>query len=129
MEESHIKKIAVLCSIIGLVILYFTSSITRETVISDLSIEDIGMGVRICGSIQSRHVSNNHIFFTLTDETGSIDVVIFNTTALEMNESGSNLYTFSIGDDVCIPGIIDEYPKNSGEIEMIYRQGVIEKFV
>jgi hypothetical protein len=53
--------------------------------------------------------------------------VVFNTTALMLNNSGKNLYEFDINDTICSTGIVDEYPKGSGSLEIIYRRGKIEK--
>ncbi|MFH1364027.1 MAG: OB-fold nucleic acid binding domain-containing protein [Candidatus Aenigmatarchaeota archaeon] len=130
MDESLIKKTALLCAIIGLLFLYYISSFTPEiTQISEISIEDVGRSMKICGQIEESYTSNNHIFFTLNDGTNNIKVVVFNTTALRLNETGNNIYGFMPGDAICIPGVVDEYPKNSGEVELIYRQGTIERIV
>lgn len=130
MDESQLKKIAIIISIIGLILLYYVSTLPLSTIkINELSIEDVGSNVKVCGEIKSISVSNKHIFFTLGDDTDEIEIVIFNSTALHMKESGHNLYEFSQGEEICIPGEINEYPKNSGEIELIYRQGIIERIV
>lgn len=129
MRESHVKKIAVLISVVGLIILYLISfTISGTTSISDITIEDVGRTVKVCGNVTSFRNSNNHIFFTL-DDGNRINAVIFNSTALQLNQSGSNPYQLGVGDLLCVPGVVEEYPKNSGQLEIIYRAGVIERIV
>ena len=129
MEEKTLRKLAILCSIIGLVLLYFASSWARATVdIDKITIDDIGKGFKVCGAITSKKVSNNHIFLDIEDSTGRIRYVIFNSTAQKLDESGISPYALKHGTDICAPGIADEYPKGSGRLELIYRSGNIEVY-
>jgi len=130
MDELRIKQIALLCAIIGLVILAYASFFMSGVVeISDITIEDVGRRMKVCGEISFIRENNGHVFFVLNDGENELNGVIFNTTALKMNESGSSPYNLNIGDFICLPGKIDEYPKNSGEIEIIYEGGVIERTI
>jgi len=129
MREKTLKKFSLVISVAGLVLLYLVSTqlSSQRTDIRDVTIEDLGAGVKVCGKIDSKRVSNNHIFFTLKDDTGSIRFIIFNTTAINLRESGVDAYNFSAGTEICANGVVNEYPKGSGQLEIIYRGGAIER--
>lgn len=93
--------------------------------ISGLMIGDVGMDVYVCGDVVSPRTSKNHIFFDIEDKGGRIKVVIFNTSALRLNKSGTGVYSLK-NKSVCLEGKIGEYPPRSGEIEIVYRGGKFE---
>ena len=127
MEEATLKKLAILCCIIGLFLLFYTSNQIQECVdISTITIDDIGRQLRVCGTITSRRVSSNHIFLDVKDKTGTIKFVIFNTTAQKLNKPGANPYGIRIGHEMNASGVVEEYPKGTGRLELIYRRGNIE---
>lgn len=127
MEETTLRNIALLCAVVGLVLLFYISNQIQATVdINTITIDDVGKSFKICGTINSRRVSNNHIFLNIEDQTGSIKFVIFNTTALKLNETGISPYELKEGTEICAPGVAEEYPKGSGELELIYRRGDIK---
>jgi aspartyl/asparaginyl-tRNA synthetase len=129
MEESTLKKLAVLCSIIGLVLLYYASIRIQEcSDIYKITALDIGKSYRICGNITSVKVSNNHVFFDIKDKTDKIKFVIFNSSALKLNDSGTSPYDLKGGTQISASGIVDEYPKGTGELELVYRGGNIEVY-
>ncbi len=126
MEETTLRNTALLCSIIGLILLFYISNQIQATInINTITIDDVGKGFRVCGTISSKRVSNNHIFLDIEDQTGSIKLVIFNTTALKLNETGVSPYELRAGIEICAPGIAEEYPKGTGELELVYRRGDI----
>ncbi|UCD06995.1 MAG: OB-fold nucleic acid binding domain-containing protein [Candidatus Aenigmatarchaeota archaeon] len=126
MEETTLRNMALLCSVIGLILLFWFSGQIRLTAdIDKITIDNIGLGVRVCGNIISERVSNNHIFLDIEDQTGKIKFVIFNTTAFKLNETGISPYELKEGIGVCVPGVVEEHPKGSGELELIYRKGDI----
>jgi DNA/RNA endonuclease YhcR with UshA esterase domain len=127
MEEATLRKLAALCTVVGLVLLYYASiQIQGCADIDSITIDDVGKGFRACGTITAKTVSNNHIFFDVQDDTGSIKFVIFNTTALKLKETGISPYTLKEGTDIRVTGVADEYPKGTGKLELIYRGGSIE---
>lgn len=127
MQEKLIRNIALVCSVVGLVLLFYASEHMGidPARIGEISMDDVGMGLKICGGVEEKRVSNNHIFMKIRDETGIIKLVIFNSTALKLRDSGINVYGFSEGELICSTGVVDEYPKGSGELELIYRKGGI----
>jgi DNA/RNA endonuclease YhcR with UshA esterase domain len=126
MEENTIRNTALICSIIGLALLFWISNEIQATSdINTITIDDIGKGFKVCGTINSRRVSNNHIFLEIEDKTGTIRFVMFNTTALKLNETGVSPYELTEGTEICAPGVAEEYPKGTGELELVYRRGDI----
>jgi len=111
MEEKFIRNISIVCSVAGLALLFFVSrSIElKQTDIIQISYDDIGKNVKICGEVVSKFVSKTgHVFFKLKGETDGIDVVIFNNTAKKFNSNFDK--------EVCVTGTVDEY---EGKLEII----------
>ena len=103
MEEKLIRNISLLCSFLGLIALLIISRNFQleQTLIEKITYEDTGKVVKICGEVVSKHSSKTgHQFLKLSDNTGVIDVVIFNTTAKKFN------FDF---DNACVTGTVDEY--------------------
>ena len=123
------RNIALICSIAGLILLFYASEHIEiaPTRIGEIGIDDVGMSVKICGVVEEKRVSNNHVFMQIGDETGSIKLVVFNSTALRLRDSGIDVYGLSQGETICSTGVVGEYPKGSGELEVIYRKGNIGK--
>lgn len=129
MEESTLRKLAALCAVAGLAVLYYASIQIRACAdIDSITIDDVGKGFRACGTITGMTVSNNHIFFDVQDETGSIRFVIFNTSAIKLNETGISPYSLKEGTGISATGVADEYPKGTGRLELVYRGGNIEVY-
>ncbi len=127
MQEKAIRNIALACSLAGLVILFYASEHMEMPPVSigEISMDDVGAGLKICGEVEGKRISNNHVFMQIRDGTGSIRLVVFNSTALKLRDSGIDVYGFSEGENLCSTGVVDEYPKGSGELEVIYRKGDI----
>ena len=116
MGEGCLLRISVVCSVAGLLALvYFSAAEHEASKIGGISPEDAGLLMKICGTIESKHVSKNgHIFMTIGDDTGSIRAVVFNNTAQRIR--GLDCYGLKKGDTVCMTGRIDMY---EGELEII----------
>lgn len=129
MKEKNLRNLALICSVAGLILLFFISTqiTSPEIEIEKITLDDVGNNVKVCGTITSKRVSNNHIFMTLEDPTASIRFVIFNSTALGLKNKGNNVYELNEKDSICTFGVVEEYPKGSGQLELIYRKGTIEK--
>jgi len=118
MDESFLTRVAVVCSVAGLVALFLLSNSTTSAIvpIGELTAENVGIVTRVCGNITNKYTSKQgHIFFHVTDRSGGIDVVVFNNS---VGRVGANPHNLSTGNRVCILGRVDIY-KN--RIEMLPR--------
>jgi tRNA(Ile2) C34 agmatinyltransferase TiaS len=114
MQEKNLIKIAIACSICGLILLFFVSQQVQIslTEIASISPEDMYKSVRICGNVTYKYVSDTrHVFLDVIDQTGKIDVVFFNRTAEEVN-----VYEVDLNDSICVSGTVDEW---KGKLEII----------
>lgn len=121
MNDAVLRTAAVACSLIGLALVFVASQaidITAE--IAAMTSDNVGKSYRICGEAASKRIVKNHIFFTLSDGTGSIPVVVFNSTALKLNSTGYSLYAVKHNELLCATGKLTEYPKGSGKLEFVY---------
>jgi exonuclease VII large subunit len=117
MKEKALLYISIVCSVVGLVVLYYISQVIElpKTDIVEITPDDIGKNVKVCGEIVSKSVSRNkHVFLQLQDTTDKIDVVIFNNSVEKLNATG-----LKKGENVCIIGTIDEY---QGKLEVLPKQ-------
>jgi len=109
MKEKDLRTISIICSLLGLIILFFVSKNLESvrTNIGKITIDDVGKRLRVCGNITSTHSSKGHVFFDLEDSTGNIDIVVFNSTKIDQE--------FEKNQQICILGTVTEY-KSSLEI-------------
>ena len=113
MKEKFLLYVSLICSISGLALLYYISQNIElpATSIDQINADDTGKNVKICGQITSKSVSKTqHVFLTLKDDGGSIDIVAFSNSAEALGA-----YNVKKNDNVCITGQVDEY-QNSLEI-------------
>jgi DNA/RNA endonuclease YhcR with UshA esterase domain len=111
MQEKSLMILSVIISVAGLVsMLLISQNMDIDKVpIGMLTPDDVGRGVKICGSVEDEYTSEDgHTFFSLKDDTGGIRVVMFNSKQ-------------SIGGDVCVTGSVDFY---EGDIEIIANEVV-----
>jgi len=125
MKEKAALRLSLVCSFFGLAALYAVSSLVEagRTSMGSLSITDAGSTFMLCGNLSRGSVSNGHVFQTLTDSTGSMRLVLFNSTAPSAKAKGIDIYNLSRR--LCIEAEVDEYPKGSGTLELVYRGGRI----
>ena len=108
-----IVKISVVIAIVGIVSLFFISTIFAEeaTDISDLK---IGQMERVNGMVTSIYVSrDSHVFLNVADKTGDIDVVAFKSSNIDL------AYDLEVGDEISVMGRVEEY---QGDLEIIAKE-------
>ena len=109
MKEKTLFKIALICSFIGLIGLYFISdriSIDRIK-ISEIDREDIGEEIKIVGKVERVANSDKVVFLEISEmKTESISVILFKDRDIEIKK----------GSYVEVEGEIDDY---NGEREVI----------
>jgi len=106
-RDDDIIRLSLICSVLGLIMLYFVVSLELSVIpISEITKDSIGNKILVQGTVVSKYVSEKgHTFFNIDDGTGSIDVVMFNM--LENMEEGRK---------VSVKGKVDEY---KGKLEII----------
>ena len=109
MREKTLFKIALICSFIGLIGLYFISeriSIDRIN-ISEMEMENLGEEIKMIGKIERITNTDKVVFLEISEmKTESISVILFKDRDIELKE----------GSYVEIEGEIDDY---NGEREII----------
>jgi aspartyl/asparaginyl-tRNA synthetase len=123
MDEGRARILALFCSVLGIAFLFVASSwieqYSEPSMISGLSLDDVGYGIKVCGNATDVRSSKGNIFFGITDGTGTLNSVIFsnilhgNTTGLENNMP------------ICATGELEEYPPGSGSLEIIVKKVVL----
>ena len=121
MRERSLRKIAIICFLAGMVMLFLVSrnleleSEPRD--IGSISIDDLDRAVRVCGRVTEKSVSDGgHVFLGIRDETGGIKAVIFNDTAENLGRYRIDVYDVLEGDGLCLRGEVSEWNR---EIEIV----------
>ena len=116
MNERSLVKISVLCFLSGFLTLFYAYSTLSDVSrpIGEATLDYTGESMVLCGDISDMSRSDaGHLFFTLSDGTGSIKAVAFNSSQVS-----------GISDDrttICIKGVIDVY---KDELEIIAKEEV-----
>lgn len=119
MKEKTLLQISIVCSLAGLVLLFFISRTIElpETNINTITIDDIGKNVKVCGTVSSKNVSKSqHVFLQVQDSSGSINVIAFNNMAEKLGA-----YDVKKNENICVTGLVDEY---NSELEIIAKQKI-----
>lgn len=89
MDEKTLLKAALVCSIVGIFIIFiFADKLEPSLVnISDVSESFIDQDVKIRGTIVSSRITSSVLMFDIKDETGAIKVVAFDKEDFESGES------------------------------------------
>ena len=108
MQEKSLLRVSLAISFAGLLAMAWLAANPDfdAAPTGSLSPEDVGRGVKVCGNVEGKFTSRNgHTFFTLTDGTGSVKVVVFNSTRAVVG-----------GGSVCVTGRVDLY---EGDLEVV----------
>ena len=86
MEEKNLLKVALICSIIGIFIIFIFANRLEPSLISisDVSESLIDQSVKIQGAIDSIRVTPSIIILNVKDDSGSIKVVAFSQDNSEL---------------------------------------------
>ncbi len=121
MEDEKIFKIALLTSLVGIVGMMFTAGfITPQKVqIEDLNLGMIDKEVSVEGVVQGVKKSKNGetYFIDLVDGSGRLNIVIFQSTAFDMEKNNINITKLSQR-RVNVVGNVAEY---HGTLELIIK--------
>ena len=118
LNDKIIFKVALITSLIGIIgMLVFASYIEpKEIQIKDITRNNIGETVAVTGVIESikESSSGSSCFMELNDGTGKINLIIFESTLVELKDAGNDLGSFR-NHKVKVIGSITEY-KSSMEL-------------
>lgn len=121
-SQKTLRIVAITCSFFGLFLLFLISQTLdlQETKIGEITVDDLGKTVRVCGRVEQKFVSQGgHTFFDLRDKTGKIKVVVFNKTAYQMQKFKVDLFQLKNEDGLCLVGEVNEWKY---ELEIITKK-------
>ena len=99
--DEKIFKLALVTSLVGMMgMLFFASYIEpKEIVVNEITRNNIGETVAVTGVIDSIKMSSSgkSCFLELNDGTGKINVIIFESTLVELQDAGNDLESFKGG--------------------------------
>lgn len=121
MEDSTIFKLALAMSILGLVGMMFSSQLiaAREVKISEIDRGMLDEDVSVEGvvlDVQQSSRSNTY-FLDVTDGTGKISLVIFESSAVDLEQDNMSIFNLN-NRRVKIIGTVNEY---QGKIELVLK--------
>ncbi|MBQ6138173.1 MAG: exodeoxyribonuclease VII large subunit [Methanobrevibacter sp.] len=118
LNDKIIFKVALITSLVGIIgMLVFASYIEpKEIQIKDITRNNIGETVAVTGVVESikESSSGSSCFIELNDGTGKINLIIFESTLVELQDAGNDLESFE-NQKVKVIGSITEY-KSSMEL-------------
>mgnify|MGYP003294735240 FL=1 len=118
LNDKIIFKVALITSLVGIIgMLVFASYIEpKEIQIKDITRNNIGETVAVIGVVESikESSSGSSCFIELNDGTGKINLIIFESTLVELQDAGNDLESFE-NQKVKVIGSITEY-KSSMEL-------------
>ena len=118
LNDRIIFKVALITSLVGIIgMLVFASYIEpKEVQIKDITRNNIGETVAVTGVVESikESSSGSSCFIELNDGTGKINLIIFESTLVELQDAGNDLESFE-NQKVKVIGSITEY-KSSMEL-------------
>lgn len=122
MDEGFLTKISALGFVICILILYVMSTMDfhARVKLGEIDRSFIGKTVNVTGEINSVYVNEGNVFFTLSDETGEIKVVLWE----DMIELiGINVSEINDGKTANVIGNVELY---KGELEILPIRGLVK---
>lgn len=121
MEDSLIFKIALAMSIVGLVGMMFSVNMItpREIKISEINRGMLDEDVSLVGVVQNikKSSQSNTYFLEIMDGTGKITVIVFESSAVDLEKVNMSIYSID-NRRVKVTGKISEY---QGKMELILK--------
>ena len=118
LNDRLIFKVALITSLVGIIgMLVFASYIEpKEIQIKEITRNNIGETVAVTGVVESikESSSGSSCFMELNDGTGKINLIVFESTLVELQDAGNYLNSFKTH-KVKVIGSITEY-KSSMEL-------------
>lgn len=110
MDNKMIIKVALSIAIFGIIGMYLFTNLTQNAISIAEATNFVGEKVTVKGTIDSYYTSKDgHVFFSLSDMSGSIKAVVFRNSNIE------SAYNLKDGQKIVLTGKVEEY-KDSFEI-------------
>lgn len=119
MKTRILLYISVVCSLVGIASLFLLSlKVTpKPRKVGEIGYDDLGDYVKIQGKVKSKYVTeDDHMFLTVSDESGMIEVIAFANKALSLKRRGVNPKE---NESIMVTGKVNEY---QGRLEIIVEQ-------
>jgi RecJ-like exonuclease len=125
MNEKKLMKISLIGTLAGFIVLYILIQTTgySHTEIGDINKNYIGKVVNVTGKVSGLKIYEDGTFFTLTDKTDSIKVILWSDTIKLLEEKNINASEITNNRTVQIVGEVELY---KGELEIIPLRGQIK---
>jgi len=107
MDNQNILKISLVIAFVGIIGLYFFTSLSENIIdIRDMP-ENIGERVTVKGTVDKYYTSKDgHVFFDLHDSSGIAKIVVFRNSNIEA------AYNLQDGEKIIVTGKVQEYKNN-----------------
>jgi DNA/RNA endonuclease YhcR with UshA esterase domain len=118
-KDSSLIRICLLGSVAGIAALYFVSFmvVAEELGAGEINQNHAGRKVRVSGIVEDlREHRNGHIFFGIRDETGSVDVVVWEDRVEQLKLSGIDMGRIREGAGIEITGSVELY---RGDVQVV----------
>jgi len=114
MNSKKLLKLSIIIAIIGIGLLFFlTRNLETSVQVRDLETY-LGETVKVEGEIIKLFTSKDgHVFFTLRDESGEIQIVAFRNSNIQ------EAYNIQKGQEISVKGKVQEY---KGKLEIIAKR-------
>jgi DNA/RNA endonuclease YhcR with UshA esterase domain len=122
MEKNFLILICFFTSVIGLILIYIaTINIEPKQIdLKDLNHELVGRSVTTTGKIvYKKSHEAGHLFLTVSENKTKIQIPLFSGFMSILNEHGLTENDFSIGSEILVSGLVDEY---QGQLQIIPRR-------
>ena len=119
LSKNFLLILSLSTSVIGIILIYFASiNIEPKNIaISDITSDLEGRTVATSGHITEKiEHKNGHLFLTISDDKGSIQIPLFSDFMKNLNQVGITKDDFFIGDKISVKGTLEIY---KGRLQII----------
>ena len=122
MQEKTLMKISFICSVIGIIALYFVSEsiVIPDTAIGRIDLSTIGKTVKVDGTVGRVNEGDKVIIFGIKDNKGDDEL----TVIAFKNKNSDDSTQIASGAELSITGKIEEY---NGKPEIIASEIIANK--
>ncbi len=125
MDDKAVARLSLICSLTGLVAIYFAAASARPRVMPIASLDNgfVGLKVAISGQVVDyREHQDGHLFLKLRDDSGGVvSVPIFSRLRAELGESIELLDAVEVtGEVVLYQGELEVVPERASDVKVVH---------